>query len=88
MGTRRHDPLQRHIPNRPRQRRELPHRRRELALRDDANAHVGRGQDGSGPFTATEQGELAEEVAGAQVGDVVVVAVYGAWPRSIRKNAS
>jgi hypothetical protein len=77
MGTRRHEPLRGHIPNRPRQGRKLPHRRGELALRDDANAHVGRGQDGSGPFTATEQGELPEEVAGAQVGDPVVVAVYG-----------
>jgi hypothetical protein len=79
MGTRRHDPLQGHIPNGPRQGRELPHRRRELALLDDANAHVGRGHDGSAPFPATEQGELAEKVAGAQVGDHVVVSVYGGF---------
>jgi hypothetical protein len=41
------------------------------------NAHVGRGHDRSGPLTATKQGELAEEVTWAQVGDLVVVAVYG-----------
>jgi hypothetical protein len=76
MGTRRHDPLQGHIPNKLRQRQKLPHRRRDLVLRDDANAHVGRGHDGSGPSTATKQGELAEEVAWAQVGNLVVVAVY------------